>query len=128
MSQAAKAAPTCGNDKRAVLDTLRNMMHAIPLQSQEVTMIAWSQCSSTLAVGTAKGALQLYAAREQRRTPVVGKHTKRVCAGAWSAAGDVLAMAALDKTVSLYISTPAPQRHLPQQPRACRQHRCSDHS
>lgn len=64
-------------------------------------MIAWSNSSSgspVLAVGTVKGNLQLYNIRERRRTPIVGKHTKRVCCGVWSSS--VLAMAALDKTVS----------------------------
>jgi WD repeat-containing protein 19 len=63
-------------------------------------MIAWSKSSSgshVLAVGTVKGNLQLYNIRERRRTPIVGKHTKRVCCGVWSSS--VLAMAALDKTV-----------------------------
>lgn len=64
-------------------------------------MIAWSNSSSgspVLAVGTVKGNLQLYNIRERRRTSIVGKHTKRVCCGVWSSS--VLAMAALDKTVS----------------------------
>jgi WD40 repeat protein len=62
-------------------------------------MLAWSKSSSVLAAGTAKGNLQLYHLQERRRTPVVGKHTKRVCAGAWSPGSNLLAMAALDKTV-----------------------------
>jgi WD40 repeat protein len=63
-------------------------------------MLSWSKSSSgspVLAVGTVKGNLQLYNIRERRRTPIVGKHTKRVCCGVWSSS--VLAMAALDKTV-----------------------------
>eukprot|EP00882_Tetradesmus_deserticola_P026285 GHRQ01028963.1.p1 GENE.GHRQ01028963.1~~GHRQ01028963.1.p1 ORF type:complete len:117 (-),score=24.27 GHRQ01028963.1:372-722(-) len=63
-------------------------------------MLAWSKGSSgspVLAIGTVKGNLQLYYTREQRRTPIVGKHTKRVCCGVWS--GSLLAMAAFDKTV-----------------------------
>lgn len=68
-------------------------------QAQEATMLAWSKSGSgMLAVGTAKGNLQLYNVREKRCTPVVGKHTKRVCVGVWNKT--VLAMAGLDKTVS----------------------------
>lgn len=71
------------------------------LQAQEASMLAWSTGSSgsaVLAVGTVKGNLQLYNIKERRRIPIVGKHTKRVCCGVWSSS--VLAMAALDKTVS----------------------------
>jgi len=53
----------------------------------------------TLAVGTAKGNLQLFHIQERRRIPIVGKHTKRVCTSIWSK-DNVLALAGLDKTVS----------------------------
>lgn len=62
-------------------------------------MIAWAKSSLVLAVGTVKGNLQLFNIREKRKTPIVGKHTKRVCNGAWTK-DNILAMAALDKTVS----------------------------
>jgi WD repeat-containing protein 19 len=67
-------------------------------QAQEVTMVAWSRSSPTLAAGTSKGNLQLFQLQRRRRTPVVGKHTKRVLCGAWGAEG-LLAMGAADKTV-----------------------------
>eukprot|EP00879_Flechtneria_rotunda_P026426 GHRR01028175.1.p1 GENE.GHRR01028175.1~~GHRR01028175.1.p1 ORF type:complete len:731 (+),score=226.61 GHRR01028175.1:88-2280(+) len=69
-------------------------------RAQELTMLAWASNSQLLAVGTVKGNLQLYHIREKRRTPSVGKHTKRVCTGAWDR-NNLLAMAALDKTVTI---------------------------
>lgn len=63
-------------------------------------MLCWSNCSAVLAVGTVKGNLQLYFIKEHRKMPVLAKHTKRVCAGAWALSENTLAMAALDRTVS----------------------------
>eukprot|EP00878_Enallax_costatus_P036286 GHUV01040712.1.p1 GENE.GHUV01040712.1~~GHUV01040712.1.p1 ORF type:complete len:144 (-),score=14.82 GHUV01040712.1:332-763(-) len=83
------------------------------MQAQELSMIAWAKSSLVLAVGTVKGNLQLYHIRERRRTPIVGKHTKRISSGVWTK-GDVLAMAAFDKTVSS-ISSPADCRSRSQQ-------------
>jgi len=61
-------------------------------------MIAWARSQATLAAGTAKGNLQLFLLQQRRRMPIVGKHTKRVVCGAWSADG-LLAMGGADKTV-----------------------------
>lgn len=69
-------------------------------QAQEVTALSWSACSAVLAVGTVKGNLQLYFVKERRKMPVAAKHTKRVCASSWALHEDILAMAALDRTVS----------------------------
>jgi len=63
-------------------------------------MLSWSNCSAVLAVSTVKGNLQLYFIKERRKMPVVAKHTKRVCTGAWGLNENILALAALDKTVS----------------------------
>jgi hypothetical protein len=64
-------------------------------------MLAWAGDVSTLAVGTAKGNLQLFMLRKRRRVPVVGKHTKRVLCGVWAGGGggQCLAMGGADKTV-----------------------------
>lgn len=56
--------------------------------------------SSAIAVATAKGNLQLFSIRDKRTTPLVGKHTKKAVCMAWSA-GNVLAIASQDKTVSV---------------------------
>lgn len=62
--------------------------------------MAWSQTGALLAAATAKGNLQLFATRERRNTPIVGKHCKRVVCGVWGA-GNRLALAGLDGVVSL---------------------------
>lgn len=53
-----------------------------------------------LAVATGKGNLMMYNARERKKTPLVGKHTKKIVAAAWNK-DNVLAMAAQDKSVTL---------------------------
>lgn len=63
-------------------------------------MLAWSNCSDVLAVGTVKGNMQLYFVKERRKMPVAAKHTKRVCAGSWALNENILALAAHDRTVS----------------------------
>lgn len=67
---------------------------------QECTAMAWSVTGSILAVGTAKGNLLLYNSRERKKTQVMGKHTKRITAGAWNKAG-VLALTSEDKNITL---------------------------
>lgn len=62
-------------------------------------MIAWAQGpAATLAMGTAKGNLQLFDLHKRRRVPVMGKATKRVTCGAWGSGG-VLALGAADRAV-----------------------------
>lgn len=80
-------------------------------------MLAWSNCSDVLAVGTVKGNLQLYFVKERRKMPVAAKHTKRVCAGSWALNENILALAAHDRTVSGPASrmhVAAPFRHEPE--------------
>lgn len=69
-------------------------------KAQEVSCIAWSRTRGILAMGTSKGNLLLYATREKKKTPVLGKHTKRIVAGVWNK-DNVLALTALDKAVTL---------------------------
>lgn len=63
-----------------------------------MSSVSWARGSQTLAAGTSKGNLQLFALRERQRTPIVGKHTKRVLCGAWGDSG-LLATGGADKTV-----------------------------
>lgn len=62
-------------------------------------MIAWARSDLTLAVGTSKGNLVLYSHTQRRRVPIMGKHTRSITCGAWSAAG-LLALGARDNQVS----------------------------
>ena len=51
-----------------------------------------------LAMGTAKGNLMIYNARERKKTPYVGKHTKKVQYAVWNK-DNLLATAGLDRQV-----------------------------
>lgn len=51
-----------------------------------------------LAVATAKGNLMMYNARERKKIPLVGKHTKKIVAAVWNK-DNLLAMAAQVRTL-----------------------------
>ncbi|KXZ49298.1 hypothetical protein GPECTOR_22g892 [Gonium pectorale] len=69
-------------------------------KTQEFSAMSWSRNGMYLAVATVKGNLMMYNARERKKTPLVGKHTKKIVAAAWNK-DNVLAMAAQDKSVTL---------------------------
>ena len=75
-----------------------------PNFNRDATHAAWDPEGRVLSVATAKGNLLLYDSRFGKTTSVLGKHTKRVTCGAWSADGR-LAMGADDKKVT--VSAPA---------------------
>jgi WD40 repeat protein len=60
--------------------------------------VSWSKTGSILAIGTAKGNLLLYNARDRRKTPIMGKHTKRIQCACWNKESN-LALAGADKMV-----------------------------
>jgi WD repeat-containing protein 19 len=68
------------------------------LQAQEVSIVSWSKTGSILAIGTAKGNLLLYNARDRRKTPIMGKHTKRIQCACWNKENS-LALAGADRMV-----------------------------
>ncbi|EDW74804.1 uncharacterized protein Dwil_GK15704 [Drosophila willistoni] len=65
-----------------------------------LTCILWSKQDQLLAVGTGRGNLAIYNHRSGKRTPVLGKHSKRITCGAWSAQ-NLLALGSDDKSFSL---------------------------
>ncbi len=69
-------------------------------------MLVWSKVGASLAVGTAKGNVQLYNTQTARKVPIVGKHTKRVVCGVWNRE-NMLALAGMDKTVSTHEQMPS---------------------
>lgn len=69
-------------------------------KTQEFSTLAWSRNGMYLAVATAKGNLMMYNARERKKIPLVGKHTKKIVAAVWNK-DNLLAMAAQDKSVTL---------------------------
>ncbi len=61
-------------------------------------MACWSKTLQTLALGTSKGNVVLYNHAQRRKVPIMGKHTRSVTCGAWSAGG-LLALAGKDNQV-----------------------------
>ena len=61
-------------------------------------MACWSKSLQTLALGTSKGNVVLYNHAQRRKVPIMGKHTRSVTCGAWSAGG-LLALAGKDNQV-----------------------------
>ncbi|CAF94207.1 unnamed protein product, partial [Tetraodon nigroviridis] len=66
----------------------------------QMSLILWSKTSPLLAVGTVKGNLLIYNQQTSRKIPVLGKHTKKITCGCWSAQG-LLALGSDDNTVSI---------------------------
>ena len=68
---------------------------------KDPTFLAWSKSSPHLAVGTAKGNLLLYNKTKKQKIPVLGKHSKRICCGAWSLGGNKLVLGSDDKSLTI---------------------------
>lgn len=62
--------------------------------------LLWSKNSQILAVGTVKGNLLIYNHQNARKIPIIGKHTKKITCGAWSAQG-LLALGGEDKVITV---------------------------
>lgn len=67
---------------------------------KDATFIKWASTGETLAVGTAKGNLLLYSKRTTKKQTILGKHTKRILAGAWQT-GERLALVSEDKQLTI---------------------------
>ncbi|TMW48796.1 hypothetical protein DOY81_006124 [Sarcophaga bullata] len=65
-----------------------------------LSCIIWSKQEQIMAVGTARGNLAIYNHKTNKRIPVLGKHSKRINCGAWSAQ-NLLVLGSDDKTFSL---------------------------
>ncbi|XP_019956067.1 WD repeat-containing protein 19 isoform X1 [Paralichthys olivaceus] len=66
----------------------------------QMSFILWSKTSPLLAVGTVKGNLLIYNQQTSRKIPVLGKHTKKITCGCWSAQ-NLLALGSEDSTLSI---------------------------
>ncbi|KAM8842536.1 WD repeat-containing protein 19 [Synchiropus picturatus] len=66
----------------------------------QMSIILWSKTGPLLAVGTVKGNLLIYNQQTSRKIPVLGKHTKRITCGCWSAQ-NLLALGSDDSTLSI---------------------------
>nr|CAD7423460.1 unnamed protein product [Timema monikensis] len=65
-----------------------------------MSCVVWAKRGPILAIGTARGNLTIYNHNTAKRVPILGKHSKRVTCGAWSAE-NLLALGSEDKTLSI---------------------------
>lgn len=67
----------------------------------EPCLVVWALTDPLLAVGTVKGNVLLFDQRTASKTPIFGKHTRRINAGAWARTAPLLALTAEDRTLSV---------------------------
>nr|XP_054756020.1 WD repeat-containing protein 19-like isoform X1 [Lytechinus pictus] len=65
-----------------------------------LTYLLWSKSGPQLAIGTTKGNLLIYNHQTSRKVPILGKHTKKIICGAWSAQ-NLLALGSEDRTITV---------------------------
>ncbi|RWS31865.1 WD-repeat protein-like protein [Leptotrombidium deliense] len=65
-----------------------------------LSIILWSKKAAIVAVGTSKGNVLIYDHTTARKIPILGKHTKRICSGAWSE-NNLLALVGEERVLSI---------------------------
>lgn len=65
-----------------------------------MTCLLWAKVSCILAVGTSKGNVSIYNHSTSKRTPIIGKHSKKIICGAWNSE-NLLALGSEDKSISI---------------------------
>jgi len=78
----------------------RKTMTPVETNMKDLCWMQWSKVGPQLAVGSGKGNLIIYNRRTTRMNPLLGKHSKKITAGAWNSANQ-LALASEDKTITL---------------------------
>lgn len=69
-------------------------------KTQDFCIMSWNKKGDILAAGTSKGNLLLYNSRERKKTPIVGKHTKKIVSALWNR-DNILTMAGQDRQVTI---------------------------
>lgn len=67
---------------------------------KDPTILLWSKVGPQLAIGTAKGNLVIYRKDNRKKVPILGKHSKKIVAGAWSM-DNKLTLGAEDNTITI---------------------------
>lgn len=60
-------------------------METIDTNSKDASYLCWSKSGPYLAIGTGKGNLIMYNKKTMKKQMVMGKHSKRIISGCWSA-------------------------------------------
>mmetsp|Transcript_45688 Transcript_45688/g.108618 ORF Transcript_45688/g.108618 Transcript_45688/m.108618 type:complete len:1374 (-) Transcript_45688:21-4142(-) len=77
-----------------------NKLDMVEMNSKDPTWLSWSKTGPQLVIGTARGNLIIYNKRTMKKQTIMGKHSKRITAGAWHSE-NVFATGSEDKTVCL---------------------------
>lgn len=67
---------------------------------KDPTFLKWAKAGPQLAIGNAKGNLLIYRKDNRKKIPIMGKHSKRIICGAWSA-DNKLALGGADSMLTL---------------------------
>ncbi|KAF5289365.1 hypothetical protein FQR65_LT11876 [Abscondita terminalis] len=82
-------------------DANTSKKHAIDIGLRDtMTCILWGKSAPLLAVGTAKGNVSIYNHATSKRTPIIGKHSKKINCGSWNKE-NLLALGSEDKSFSI---------------------------
>jgi len=65
------------------------------------SVLAWSGREAVLVIGTAKGNCILYNHKLGRKVPILGKHSKRITTGCWSAKSNLFGLGGDDKLITI---------------------------
>lgn len=67
---------------------------------KELSWLKWSTAAGQLAVGTGKGNMLLYNRKSSKKIPIMGKHTREICCGAWNSENKV-ALGGKDREITV---------------------------
>ena len=81
-------------------DSNQSLESSLDTMMKDLTYLRWSSTKPLLAIGTAKGNLLLYDKRTLKKQSIMGKHSRRINAGAWNSTNE-LALASDDKQVTI---------------------------
>ncbi|KAG5897933.1 hypothetical protein JTB14_014047 [Gonioctena quinquepunctata] len=92
---------TCQSPQLTLWDANTNKKSVIDVGLKDtMSCIIWAKETQILAVGTSKGNVSIYNHNTSKRTPILGKHTKKITCGAFNSE-NLLALGSDDKSLSI---------------------------